>query len=153
MRSILRASLASLLLTIACTGATGPYPGEVLGSGTNRTPSGLTHHLAVVRSTNLREATLNSVLSNQGSAPVRVIARICTFIPDDIAADPGITPQWPLVDCIRMVDTLDLAPGASSEVLALGLALAPGVRTGAAITVRHAVNPTVRTGVTLQMPD
>ncbi|HEY0995454.1 MAG TPA: hypothetical protein VGD77_05655 [Gemmatimonadaceae bacterium] len=137
MRSTPRSSLAVFLLAVACAGSTEPYPGEVLGSATNRTPSGLTHHLAVVRSTNLREATLNSVLSNQGSAPVRVIARICTFIPDDIAADPGITPQWALVDCIRMVDTLDLAPGASSEVLTLGLALAPGVRTG----------------VTLQMPD
>lgn len=148
-----RAAIGLLLLAVACSGSTGPYPGEVLGTATNVTASGLTHHLAVVRSTNEREATLTSFLSNQGSAPVRVIARICTFIPDDIVADAGITPKWALVDCVRMVDTLDLVPGAKSEALSLALALAPGVRTGASITVRHAVNPTLRTPVALLLRD
>jgi hypothetical protein len=117
------------------------------------TASGIAHRLAVVRTPSANEARLNSIVTNEGSATMRVIVRSCTLVPEDISADPGITAQFPLVDCARMVDTLELAPGASSPVLGLTLALAPGTPSGAAITVRHAVDPEIRTRVALLLRD
>lgn len=95
--------------------------------------------------------TATSTLVNTGTAPVRVTARVCLAMEDDIETTAQMNRFEPLISCGAVSMTTDLAPGASTSPLQVqfGVRSGPGEYT---LKFRHSLSPEFRANVAFRIP-
>ena len=95
--------------------------------------------------------TATSTLVNTGTAPVRVTARVCLAMDDDIETTARMNRFEPLISCGAVSMTTDLAPGESTPPLQVqfGVLSGPGDYT---LRLRHSLSPEFRANVAFRIP-
>jgi hypothetical protein len=160
-RSRALAASAACVAIAACTGASvsGPESARLVGNLDGRAtgPSGLEQR--VVTSVEAAPAgspyramlTATSTVSNTGTAPVRVRARVCLVQQSDVESSALLDRLEPLVSCAAESMELDLAPGQSTGPIQVqfGVRSGPGDYT---LKLRHSLSPEFRAEAPFTIP-
>ena len=147
------ASAACVIIAAACSGSSlsGPEGARLVGNLDGRAtgPSGLeqrvvtTVEAAPVGSPYRAMLTATSTVSNTGSAPVRVRARVCLVQQSDVESSALLDRFEPTISCAAESMELDLAPGQSTGPIQVqfGVRSGPGEYT---LKLRHSLSPEFR---------
>jgi hypothetical protein len=154
-------ALATLATLAACSNGSPADPADasLVGSrdGKASGPSGLEQRLVTkveappAGSPYTAILTATSTIVNTGSAPVRVVSRVCFFQESDFEATAKMDRFEPLISCAADSMTADLAPGQSTGLLDVhfGVRSGPGTYT---LTLRHSLAPEFRAVATFRIP-
>jgi hypothetical protein len=120
-------------------------------------PSGLEQRLTVVvdpddfREPGFHTLRVSSNVTNTGSAPVTVTARVCLFFEADVEITAQADRFEPFVSCGAVAQTTQLAPGASVGPMDVRFRLrsGPGVYV---VRVRHVLDPEFRAEASFRIP-
>jgi hypothetical protein len=156
------ASLAVLaLFTAGCSygSPSAPSDASLVGNldGKASGPSGLEQRLvtkveaAPAGSPYTAILTATSTVVNTGSAPVRVVSRVCFFQESDFESTAKLDRSEPLVSCAADSMTMNLAPGQSTGSLDVhfGVRSGPGNYT---LKLRHSLDPEFRAEAAFRVP-
>ena len=147
------ASAACVAIAAACAGnsSTGPEAARLIGSLDGRAtgPAGLEQRVVTkveappTGSPYRALLTATSTVSNTGSAPVRVRARVCLVQQSDVESSALLDRFEPLISCAAESMELDLAPGQSTGPIQVqfGVRSGPGEYT---LKLRHSLSPEFR---------
>jgi hypothetical protein len=120
-------------------------------------PNGLEQTLAVVvdpedfREPGFHSLLVTSNITNTGTSPVPITARVCLFFESDVQISAEADRFEPLISCGAVQQTTALAPGASVGPMELRYRIrsGPGVYT---VRVRHALDPEFRAEASFRIP-
>jgi hypothetical protein len=120
-------------------------------------PSGLEQRLTVVvdpddfREPGFHTLLVSSNVTNTGSMPVTVTARVCLFFEADVEITARADRFEPFVSCGAVTQTTPLAPGASVGRMDVRYRLrsGPGVYV---VRVRHILDPEFRAEASFRIP-
>lgn len=154
------ATVVTVLALSGCAGSAAVDTGD--GTGQRRDertagPNGLSQQLvAVVNPPELREPgfhtlVVTSMVTNSGSVPVPVTARVCLFTEDDLEITAEADRLEPLISCGAVTQSTTLDPGQSVGPMVVSYRLRSGPGTYS-ITVRHALTPELRGRATFTIP-
>ena len=159
-RCVLPLLVMSIAVGGACSEGSPAGPGGTLGrnsDGRVAGPSGLEQRIVTSVSapgpgspyTALLTAT--STIVNTGSAPVRLVSRVCFFQESDFETTARLDRFEPLISCAAVSMAADLAPGQSTAAMTVQF----GVRSGSGtytLKLRHALSPEFRGEATFRIP-
>jgi hypothetical protein len=157
----LAATAACVAIAAACSGSSlaGPESARLVGNLDGRAsgPSGLEQRVVTkveappAGSPYRAMLTATSNVSNTGSSPVRVRARVCFVQQSDVESSALLDRLEPFVTCAAESMELDLAPGQSTGPLQVqfGVRSGPGEYT---LKLRHSLVPEFRAEAPFTIP-
>ena len=157
-----RAVLSLVFLAALACGGTSPLDTEDRTTQSSHQaralgPQGLEQRLTVVvdpedfREPGFHTLLVSSNVTNAGSAPVTVTARVCLFFASDVEITAEADRFEPFVSCGAVAQTTELAPGASVGPMEVRYRLrsGPGVYV---VRVRHILDPQFRAEASFRIP-
>jgi len=153
-------SSLALILLAACAGSSPLDTSDEGGLSRDARavgPGGLEQRLTVVvdpedfREPGFHTLLVTSDVTNTGSVPVPITARVCLFFESDVEITAEADRFEPLVSCGAVQQTTQLAPGASVGPMELRYRIrsGPGVYI---VRVRHSLDPEFRAEALFRIP-